>query len=183
MIERLRLALKMLMGSRSGVKVGGVFTVECYGPDGKLKWRDTAKNLVTTEGLNHILDVLFAGDTQVNPWYVGLLAASPTPAAGWTKTQVGAADFVAYDEATLQTFVDARTNQTVDNSASKAAFTISTNGSSIGGAYLASASTKAVEGGAAEILCAAAFTGGNKAADDNDTLQVTYTFSAADDGV
>lgn len=172
----------MRKAMKSGVKLGGVFEVVCRRPDGSIRWQDTAKNLVTTEGLNHILDVLFAGDTQINPWYVGLLGATPSPAAGWTKTEVGGADFVDYDEATLPAYVDARTNQTVSNTASKASFTISTDGSSIGGAYLASAETKAVAGGAAEILCAAAFTGGNKAADDNDTLEVTYTFSAADDG-
>lgn len=167
---------------KSGVKLGGIFEVTCRRPDGSVRWQDTAKNLVTTEGLNHILDILFAGDTQINPWYVGLLEATPSPAAGWTKTEVGGADFVDYDETDLQAYVDSRSNQTVTNAASKATFTISANSSSIGGAYLASAITKAVAGGAAEILCAAAFTGGNKAADDGDTLEVTYTFTAADDG-
>lgn len=180
----LDLIRKLLGGNqvKSGIRIGGVFEVTCRRPDGSIRWQDTAKNIVTTEGLNHILDILFAGDTQINPWYVGLLGSSPSPAAEWTKTEVGAADFVDYDEATLQAYVDARSSQTVSNTASKAAFTIDTNSSTIGGAFLASASTKAVEGGAAEILCAAAFSGGDKSADDDDTLEVTYTFTAADDG-
>jgi hypothetical protein len=158
------------------IKVGGVFHVTCYRPDGSIRWRDTAKNLVTNQGLQHILDVLFTGtgESQVDPWYVGLLAASPTPAAG--DTLAGISEFTDYDEAARQAYVDVRSSQSVTNSASKAAFTIDTNSSSIGGAFLASAST----GTSGVLLCDAAFDGGNKAADDDDTLQVTYTFSAAD---
>jgi hypothetical protein len=158
------------------LKVGGVFQVTCYRKDGSIRWQDTAKNIVTTEGLNHILDVLFTGtgESQVDPWYVGLLAASPTPAAGDTLS--GISEFTDYDEAARQAYVDVRSNQTVTNAASKASFTIDTNSSTIGGAFLASASS----GTSGILLCDAAFDGGNKAADDDDTLQVTYQFSAAD---
>ena len=182
MIDRLRTVFKLLKGLRSGVRVGGVFTVECYGPDGVLKWRDTAKNLVVNVGLQHILDAIFSAATQVTVWYVGLTAATPSPAAADTMgSHAGWTLFTAFDEAALPAWVEVRTNQSMDNSASKAAFTISTNSSSIGGAFLCSLSGKA--GTTGTLMCAAAFTGGNKAADDNDTLQVTYTFSAADDGV
>lgn len=165
--------------SRSGIRVYGEFEVECYRPDGSLRWRDGGRNIVVNEGLNHILDILFVSATaQVDPWYVGLLGSSPSPLATWTATEIGANDFVNYDEATLQAYTDVRTNQSVDNSASKAVFTISTNGSTIGGAFLISTDAKATPAGT--VLCAVAFTGGNKSADDNDVLNVTYTFTAAD---
>jgi hypothetical protein len=45
----------------SGFKVGGVFYVKCFDKDGNLKWEDEAKNLVTDDGLDHILDVILHG--------------------------------------------------------------------------------------------------------------------------
>ena len=162
--------------------VGGVFHVDCRDSAGWLKWTATAPNLVTTAGLQHLLDVLFAGSTQVNPWYVGLTDGTPTVDAGDTvASHAGWAEVVAYDEATRQTYTDVRSSQTVSNAASKAVFTVSTNATTIGGAFLASDSTRG--GSTGTLLCAAAFTGGDKTADDGDTLSVTYTFTAADDGV
>lgn len=163
----------------------GCWQVECFSPDGELKWREEFTNLVVNEGLDELLNATLANQTQHTTWYVGLLGSSPSPGAAWTKTEVGAADFVNYDEAVLQTWTPngAASSQSVSNSSSKATFTISSDSSTIGGAYLASANTKAVEGGAAIIYAAGAFTGGDKSADDDDTLQVTATFSTADDGV
>lgn len=163
----------------------GFWDVLCRRPNGSIRWREHFQNLIVNQGLDELLNATLAAQTQHTAWYVGLLASSPSPAAAWTKTEVGAADFVAYDEANLQTWTPngASSGQAVTNSSSPATFTISTNGSTIGGAYLASANTKAVEGGAALIYAAGAFTGGNKSADDGDTLEVTAAFSMADDGV
>jgi len=149
---------------------------------GGLKWEESYENLVVNEGLDHILDVALSGGAQDTSWFVGLLAATPSPAATWTATEIATNDFVNYDEATLQAWTDGGVSgQSVDNSASPAAFTISTNGSSIGGAYLIGTNAKATPAGT--LYAAGAFTGGNKAADDGDTLQVTATFTSADDGV
>lgn len=148
---------------------------------GGLKWTEEYENLVVNEGLDDILDVYLSGGTQDTSWFVGLLAASPTPLAGWTATEVGAADFVAYDEATLQAFTDGGvSSQSLDNSASPATFTISTDSSSIGGAFLIGTNAKATPAGT--VYSAGAFSGGNKAADDGDSLEVTCTFTSADDG-
>ena len=161
--------------------VMGHYTVRCIDPDGNVKWEDGFDNLVVDEGLNHILEVVLANETAaVTTWYVGLLAASPSPAAGWTKTEVGANDFVDYDEANLvQWQPDAVGSKSVSNGTTSADFSINQDSSSVGGAYLASTNTKAVEGGSAIIYSAGAFSGGNKAVDSGDTLQVTITFSSA----
>jgi len=145
------------------------------------KWRAVAENLVVNVGLQHILDAVFSGATQVDPWYVMLASASPSPAAADTMaSHAGWTEFTDYDEATRQIWVEVRSGQSMDNSASKAAFTISQDSSSIGGAALTSDNTKT--GTSGTLMCCAAFTGGNKAADDDDTLEVQYAFSAADDG-
>jgi len=160
----------------SGFKVGGVFEVECFGPDGKLKWKDTAKNLVTNEGLDHILDVVLHGTTAVSPWYVGLKntgnpAAADTLASHgtWTENTNYTGDRQEYVEA-------AASSQSVTNSASKASFSISVDTQTISGAFLAGAAT----GTSDTLLCVADFTGGDKSADNGDTLEVQYTISAAD---
>lgn len=154
---------------------------KCLFGGGK-KWTEEYENLVVNEGLNDILDVYLSGGTQDTTWFVGLLAASPTPLAAWTATEVGAADFVAYSESTLQAFTDGGvSSQSVSNSASPATFSINTNSSSIGGAYLIGTNAKATPAGT--VYSAGAFSGGNKAADSGDSLEVTCTFTSADDGV
>jgi len=167
------------MSAKAKVKFGGIFHFECYGPDGRLKWRDKAENLVIDEGLNHQLDILFdSGTTQIDPWYIGLTDGTPTVDGGDTlDSHAGWTEVTAYT-GDRKEFVGARSSQSVDNSASKASFAINANGTTIGGAFLCGAAT----GTTATLLCAAAFTGGNKSADDGDTLEVQYTYSAADDG-
>jgi len=161
------------------LKVGGVFTFKCIGPDGKVKWEEIAKNLVVNVGIQHILDILFVSATsQIDPWYVGLTDGTPTVAAGdIMSSHVGWTEVQAYTEGTRQAFVDVRSAQSVDNSASKASFAINADSTTIGGAFLVENSTK---GGTTGVLLAAvAFTGGDKVADDGDTIEVQYTFTGA----
>lgn len=170
--------LTRLSGLNAPFRIGGIFEVDCYGPDGELKWQDKAKNLVTNEGLDHILDVVLHAATQVTTWYVGLKGTG-TPAAGdtlashatWTENSNYTGDRQEYVEA-------AASSQSITNSANKASFPITSDAQTIAGAFLASAAT----GTSGTLLCVADFTGGNKSCDNGDTLEVTYTISAADDG-
>lgn len=160
------------------VRVGGIFTIECYDKDGNLKWRDKMRNLVVNEGLQHGLDVLFSGSAQTNPWYVGLTDASPTVAAGDTlASHVGWTEFDEYT-GNRQEYVEVRTNQTMSNSASRASFPITASGT-VGGAFLSSVAT----GTTGILLCASALTQGDRSVVNGDTVQVQYDYSAADDGV
>ena len=160
-------------------RIGGVFTVDCFNPQGVLRWTAVAKNLVTNVGLDHILDVVLHAAAQVGTWYVGLKGTG-TPAAGdtlathatWTEnTNYTEGARVAYNEA-------AASSQSITNSANKASFSINADTQTIAGAFLASVAS----GTSGTLLCVADFTGGNKSADSGDTLEVTYTISAADDG-
>ena len=161
---------------KDGFKIGGTFFVQCFGPNGSLKWEDEAKNLMTNEGLDHILDVVLHDATQGSTWYVGLKNTG-APAAGdtlashtnWAENENYTGNRQAYVEA-------AASSQSVTNSASKASFSITSDSQTISGAFLASAAT----GTAGTLLCAANFTGGDKSADNGDTLEVVYTISASD---
>lgn len=168
-----------IKGTCERTSFGGVFRVWCYDRVGNLRWHDTAQNMVVAAGINSILDVVFAGSTQITTWYVGLTDGTPTVASGDTiSSHAGWGEqSTEYDEAARPTFVDVRTTHTVSNSASKASYTINT-AVTVGGAFLASAPNKG--GATGTLMCAAAFTGGDKTLGDGDTLNVQYDFTGAD---
>ena len=150
---------------------------------GNFKWEDFIENDVVNAGLDDILDKYFKGSAYTAAHYVGLTDGTPTVAPGDTMaSHAGWVEVVAYDESVREDFTPGTvTSQSVDNSAAKAQFTISANGTVIGGAFVCDDDTR---GGSTGILYAAgAFTAGDKTLDDDDTLDVQATFTAADDGV
>lgn len=157
--------------------LGGTFLGQLV-RDGKIidEWEDT--NLVTNEGLDHVLDVIFHGGTQVTTWYLGVFEGNYTPVATVTAATITAAstESTAYDETTRQAYVEAApSSQSITNSASKATFTFNAT-KTIYGAFLGSASAKSATTGT--LLAAARFTS-SKAVVDNDQLLLTYTFGAS----
>ena len=65
--------------------------------------------------------------------------------------------------------------QSVDNAASKASYTITGGPSTVGGAFVATVAT----GTGGLLIGGGAFTGGDKAVDTDDTLNVTVTSTLA----
>lgn len=168
--------------AQPGVPIGtkGLSThykVEAF-RDGKLLWTEEFDNLVVTEGLNDSLDKHLKGSAYTAAWYVGLTDGTPSFAAGdtmggghagWTEEQT-------YDEAVRQTLtLGSVTGGSVDNSASKAVFTISGT-ATFGGAFVVSNSTK---GGTTGILYGGGAFSQDRALIDNDVLNVTITCTAA----
>lgn len=64
-----------MLPQRVGLGVGTVYHVQCFGADGVLKWEETTHNIVTTVGMNHILNRMFNG--EIDP---------PTPNTGTSET-------------------------------------------------------------------------------------------------
>jgi len=170
-----------------GAQVEHYYHVEAY-RDGKLLWEEKYPNLVTTEGKNAYLNCsLKAGacTAGVSATAVGLVtgpsetgfAAGDTMAshAGWgedTTYDEYAAGRPAYTTGTISA-------GSVDNSASKATFTISGT-VTISGTFLCGGSTNCVSHAATTntvLYGAGAFTGGDRALVDNDVLYVTITAS------
>lgn len=158
---------------------GDLFEVECFDKDGNLKWTDTIKNLVVNVGLDDALDKYFKGSTYTAAHYVGLTDGTPTVAAADTMaSHAGWTEVVAYDEAVRQTLtLGSVSSQSVDNSASKAVFTISSDSTTIGGAFISTDDTRG--GSTGTLYGGGAFTAGDKSLDDDDVLNVTVTASAA----
>jgi len=164
---------------RERMAFSDLFEVECFDKYGNLKWRDTIHNLVVNEGLDDVLDTYLNGSGYTAAHYVGLTAGTPSVVAGDTMASHGGwAEVVAYSEIVRQTATwGIVSGQSVDNSGSKAEFTISTNATTIGGCFISTDNTKT--GAIATLYGGGAFTAGNKTLDDGDVLNVTVTATAA----
>tara|TARA_R110000822_G_scaffold107968_1_gene237306 strand:+ start:3753 stop:4331 length:579 start_codon:yes stop_codon:yes gene_type:complete len=165
----------------SGMKAGGVYTVQCFDKDGNLKWEDQSHNLVVNAGLKDMNDKYFAGSSYTAAWYIGLVtgpgsgttfAAADTLAshAGWTE-------FAEYSGARKAAVFAAATTadpSVVTNTSSPAAFLISGAGGVVAGAFLASVSS----GTSGVLFSESDFQSpGDRTVVSGDTLNVTYTFS------
>lgn len=158
-------------------QLGGVFTVE-HMRNGELIDTWETPNIVTNEGLNHVLNVEFRSTTQVATWYVGLFEGNYTPVSTVTAATITAAstECIAYDETVRQTYTTvAATAQVLTNAAAKATFTMNAT-KTIYGAFLVSASAKSATTG---VLFAAAQFSASKAVVATDQLLVTYAITAS----
>lgn len=173
------------IGAQGGAAGGGVFHFECYDKDGNLKWADTAKNLVTNQGLQDMNTKYFKGSAYTAAWYLGLVNASPSPSyaagdtmashAGWTETTA----YSGTDRATVN-FGTATTADpsVIDNDASQASFSI-TGTVTVAGAFLTATQDNSTNTGV--LFSVASFESpGDRSVVSGDTLLVKYEFSLAD---
>ena len=164
---------------------GGVFKVTCFGADGALKWSDEFPNLVVNEGLQYLNNAVFKGVSYNAAWYLGLIYGSPSPTYAATDSLVGGhpgwIEFTSYVELTrIGVVFNSATNaapSVVGNAGTPCVFTISGLGGTVGGAFLSTSNVKS--GVTGTLFSEANFVGGNKVVNATDTLNVTYTFSAA----
>lgn len=161
-----------------GQKVRGLWRVTHKDPEGNIIDEEEYKNIVVNEGLNGLLASHLNGGTQQTSWYIGLIDANPTFAAGdtmgghggWTENQ-------NYDEANRQSWNNGGVSgQSIDNSANPATYTMNTNGDSVGGAFLVADNTI---GGTTGPLYAEGSFSTQKNPDSGDTLEVTATFTTS----
>ena len=157
----------------------GRFDVACVGPDGRVRWRDTAENLVTAEGLRICLEIMFRAQSSITSWYLGLVdnagfsafaPADVISAGGHT----GWVENVAYTNTNRPAWTTSAasggsvTNPTSANFNMNATVTIK-------GLFLVSSNV--VNGTAGTMFSEAAFSGGPQLVNNGDTLQCTYTLT------
>jgi len=167
---------------KTKARLGGVFTMEHW-RNGVLLATVRTKNLIVNEGLNRILDSTLHDDALA-AWFVALFEDDHSVAAGDDYETPGYTESTAYDEGTRPAYVEAAaSSQSTTNSANKAVFTISGT-KTIYGASLVSVAAKgdSTPGADNDLMCAGKFSA-SRAVVDDDVLNVTYTISAADDGV
>ena len=132
--------------------------------------------MIVNEGLNHILDVQFHAESQVATWYVGLTNSGTIAAADTMASHDGWTEVTAYDGNRKEFVEGAASGQSIANSGNAASLTMNAE-ATIQGMFLNSDAT----GSAGKLFSAVLFSGPRTLQDD-DTLAVTYTISAADDG-
>jgi hypothetical protein len=161
------------MNLTNNLTIGQFYTLECYDVNGNLKWTEGFENLVVTEGRNHYLDATLKTGVASPLWYVGLkngvaaVAGDVMSSKGWTE-------LVPYSNATRPVYTTgAISSGSVDNSASKAVFTINAT-ATVSGAFLTNNSTKS---GTTGILLGAGNFATARDVLSGDTLNVTVTCS------
>ena len=165
------------MQQAQNLGVANYYHVECFDIHGKLKWEEKFKNIVVDEGLNDILTNYWKGAAYTAAHYVGLTDGTPTPAASDNMTiHTGWAEVVPYSEGTRQALtLGAVAAKSVDNSASKASFSINAT-ATVGGIFIPTNSTKS---GTTGLLIAVAAFASDKAVESGDTINVTATLTAS----
>jgi hypothetical protein len=165
-----------------GIELENFWEVECIRA-GQVVWRQSFYNLVVTAGLNKVLDATFKTGLSAPTWFIGLVNGTSTPTfdatdimsshTGWTSDE-------NYSGSTRPAFTPGTiSGGAVDNSSSKASFTISA-ASTIAGCFLTDGSSKS--GTTGTLYAVGAFDGGSQAVVGGDVLNVTVTLSAAQQG-
>lgn len=157
--------------------LSSLYKFECFDADGALKWSEDRHNLVTTVGLNDSLTKHFKASAYTAAWFVGLTTGTPTfNAADTAASHSGWTESTIYSESVRQTLtLGTASAGSIDNSASKAVFTINGTGT-IGGAFVISDSAKS---GTTGILYGEAVLSSNRSVVSGDTLTITVTLTAS----
>lgn len=155
--------------------------------DGKLLSKTLDHNIVTNEGKNKLLNVMFgaAGDasnTQITTWYAELVSSYTTAVATMTYASPTYTPYTGYS-GTRPAYVEIKsTAQTTNNSASKASFSITATGPDIiYGASLVgggSAPTTAGDIAGGGTLFSYSLFAASKTVYSGDTLDVAITINA-----
>jgi hypothetical protein len=163
--------------AKHSVAIEHHYHIECLDKDGNLKWEADFDNLVVTAGLNKYLDATLKTGLASPSWFVFLVTG---PGSGNTyaladtmASHAGWAENTSYTQGTRPAFTPGSIAAgSVDNSAAKASFSINAT-VTIAGAGMVDNSTKG--GSTGTLLGVGNFTGGDRAAVNTDTINVTVT--------
>lgn len=157
-----------------GVVFKNTYLFEAFDKDGNLKWSEEISNLVTTAGLNDVLDKYLKGSNYTAAWFAGLKGAGAPAAADTMASHAAWAEVTQYDEAARPALAfGTPSNGAV--SATQVTFTINAT-VTIAGGFITSSGTK---GGSTGVLYGVANFASNRDLVDNDELRVTHTVSMA----
>lgn len=171
------------------MQFNNVYKFECRDKDGNLKWVETIENLVPTAGLNDVLTKYLKGSSYTANWYVGLIhntgfgslqatdtAAKITTSAPSAPTTNDWKESSDYSESVRQTLtLGTASSGSIDNTASKAVFTINAT-LTVNGGFVISDNTK---GGTSGVLFGEASFSSTRSVVSGDTITVTVTITAA----
>lgn len=157
-----------------GAKVTGYYTVRCRDAEGNLKWEEDVFNLLTTEGLNMLMDVGLGGVTASATWYIAPYTTG-VPALGNNYASPVVVESTNYDEANRVTWTPQTAVAGSVTAASSVAFTW--NGTdTLNGLMVVNVATKGDTVDAAGIMYSqGAFQEGSRSLVPTDVIDVNYT--------
>jgi hypothetical protein len=177
-------------GMAENSKIKGVYRVECFDKDGKLKWEDTIENLVTDVGARLLLDGALGG-AQNTTYFLGLISSVGWSAvanadtmsshSGWNEAGNGV-NYPNWSTPASNARATITWNSASSRSkaiASAASFVIATNGGTVKGCFIVTGSgaVSTNNNTSGTLLSCGAFSGGDKVVSIGDTLNVSYTIS------
>lgn len=161
-----------------------LYHFECVKPDGSVRWAEDIGNVVTLDGRIFLLEKFFRTTQAYTPtWYVGIIKSTQAPNSTdyMASTTRDWSESTAYsDGARRGLTLPSVSTASVDNSASKASFTINQT-TEIFGAFVTNSSQ--ISTGSTYVLYgAAAFdtpSSSGRSVVSGDTLNVTVTLTAS----
>lgn len=163
------------------------YDMECLKPDGSVRWRDTAGNIVALDGRLFLLSKFFLGASYTAAWYVGLIKSTQVPNSTdfMASTTRDWAESTAYSDGSrrpinLGAVSSSGTVASVANSSTKSSFTINQTTQIFGG--FVTNSTAISTGSTYTLYGAAVFDTPSSSGRDvvsGDTLNCTVTLTAS----
>lgn len=163
---------------RQGILANGEYFGRVNGGD----WEKEGDNLITTEGLAHLLNVSMGATAKPAGYFLALFSGAAAPAANWTAASFAAAASEitsmteGYTAATRPAWTGGTaTGGQIDNMASVASVTIATASSlNVTGAALLTNSTR---GGTTGTLVSASKYAAARTFQNGDTYEIGYRLS------
>jgi hypothetical protein len=173
--------MQMAPSVNEGVGLKGFFTVTCTDADGKVKWADEIRNLVTTVGKNDVLDKYHSGAAYTAAPLMGLKGAGTAVVgdtqashAGWLE--VGLANQPTYSgNRKVPAYSAAAAG--VKSTSAAVSFTITGTGT-VAGCFVNMGGAAAIDSTGGVLYSAGDFTLGARAVQPTDILNVTYSTTA-----
>lgn len=173
---------KLILPPSGILRAGGKFIVS-HLREGKVIDEFESKNIVVNQGLNYLLNTALDAAAAQTAWYIGLFTGNYVPLATDTAATIptSATETAAYTATTRPVWTPpsaGSTAQEIDNSASKATFTMNAS-AAIYGAFLISSNTiNNTTASTAGVLFAASQFSAARSVVANDQLLITYAVSA-----
>jgi len=162
----------------------GTYTAECYDAQGNLKWSDTIKNLTTNVGRQNLLNSYFAntggGAIVMGLKGTGTASYTDTQASHATWDEVGGTNLPTYSGTRQTPAFSSATNADPSVLTTSAPVVFSMTGSgTVAGAFINVGGSATIDNTTGILFSAGDFTAGSKTVTTGDTINVTYTLSAA----
>ena len=166
------------------VEVDGYYTATCFDANGVEKWSDVIENLTTNVGRASLNDA-YLGNTAAGAVVMGLkgtgtAAYADTQAshAGWLE--VGGTNAPTYSGTRKTPAFSASTSANPAVKSTSAAVVFSMTGSgTVAGAFINVGGSSTIDSTTGVLFSAGDFTAGSKTVTSGDTINVTYSLSAA----